>query len=450
MFASNKTAILAAQKVTRHDFSCLPLSNLPLEILEGVGQNLSLPDISCLRLACKSFATKMYGSYIGTFFAERSFLVSDKTTMETLRELTADVGLVKHVRCLRFSVHSLNTNSDIVLLQRCRQDTNRAARTPRLAVRRLYNELKQEEHDFYKTGLAIVLQSIFQNLKMAGICVQISLERGYSTGDGAYSPWGVKRIRDVLGIESNVSLLTNNDDRLYYDEICRAIGEVQYRARGLNMGTQHSLSYTKSPHDLSWFSALTTKLPVSHLRELRTYVEANPLRSRRDVSVHDLDRHQYIHDFVSFIARASNLNVLSIEQGFNMGDLNGMRHQYAELFRDVFHAIGTRTYLNGTSLQLPAGVKLLPKLKTLELVYHMVSLDLLLEFCRQRKNTLDTVILKRLADLGHEHPRAAEQIREVIDATPNARCMVSVEGCWQVRRENSGSWAANEGSSFQT
>ena len=113
------------------------------------------------------------------------------------------------------------------------------------------------------------------------------------------------------------------------------------------------------------------------------------------------------------MAKAPNLEQLTLHLENEGGtlDLLGMHDPW----QAVFHALATKCHLDGMSLNLSHQGPISPKLEYLELENHIINFDLLLRFCRERKDTLKKVALGHVIDSEKVHPLAVQnQIKEAI------------------------------------
>jgi hypothetical protein len=155
----------------------------------------------------------------------------------------------------------------------------------------------------------------------------------------------------------------------------------------------------------------------------------DPSYSHEDLDVIPPERLQRIHDFSLFVSRAHNVEDFRLCLGPQM-DWPHRRPARDYLFRDIFYPIAKRSSLSGQTLELPFEGKLLPKVKSLEPGYHPIDFNLLLDFVRQRKETLKRVVLNQVTDNGKEQTGGPSAIREAVGAGPDDGFFVGWHNCY--------------------
>ena len=302
-------------------------------------------------------------------------------------------------------------------------------------AKRLYTNLKKDEGKFYTEDLADMLDTIFGNLRKAEKFIDVRFDDALSQSPSVprfeCRQWGLTRILDLLPAKDNTNILTATQDNRYHNAVCMALARTQYAVRGFEIGrNRNALSPYPDLPTLSWFSSNVTQIPVSNLQIMKVCIDVYRLEDERKESVQGQTRRQHVQRFAAFLAKAANLDVLVSRFGGGVAPLDGMRSEISDHCRDVFHAIATRTNLDGSLLELPCDGKLLPNLKTLDLEYHMIPFELLIDFCAQRKRTLRNVRLRLVTDGDEEQPQASDRIRKAVNASLEDGFNVSLSECY--------------------
>lgn len=79
--------------------SASPFAQLPAEVLTRIARPLSTPELSSLRLTCKSIERKLFASWSYEFFRKRQFMIST-FSLQTLINIAQHEHLgpmLKHV-----------------------------------------------------------------------------------------------------------------------------------------------------------------------------------------------------------------------------------------------------------------------------------------------------------------------------------------------------------------
>ncbi len=420
-----------SQRPNRNVPDSLGLPGLPVELLDAIAKHLTLPDVCTIRILCKELAGKMFGAYVNAFFTDRSFLLSDRTSMQVLSEMSKNEAFTKHIRGLCFSTDMLR--EPIVLHHVLRMSNgSRSGRISALNAKRLYADLKRDEATFYEKDLANVLETILGNLRKAGKFIDIRFHDTSSPSSFGWAfgrrKWRVKKIfRPLLAFTCN-NILMETQHPEYHNAVCKALMRMQYPVRRLDIGKHGSFD---EENVLSWYTSHVTNIPASNLRTLKAEIHMYDPEDDRPASalVHTPTRQKHIRDLTSFLARAPNLEHLALALGPGNDRLDGLRPDTNQHFADVFHAIATKTHLDGSPMEVPCDGKLLSKLKTLDLRSHMIPFDLLLIFCTERKETLKELRLRLVTD-GKEQAHVADRIFEAVGARTNDGFSVFLKACY--------------------
>lgn len=384
--------------------------DLPVELLEGVAEYLCLEDVCSIRIACKELSTKLLGPFVKTFFTDRCFLLSDWDSMSTLLKMSDDRTCTKYMRCLRFS-------TDIL-------DREKMRRAQNIDAARWYEH--REEEFIREGGLIHTLNLIFERLRQTGVSLHISFVPGPFTDcddQRTCLPFGLKGLRERFQLQPGETIMTASTASYFgfdygrglnlREYVYEAVLHSKFAARGLEIGTPNILD--KDEIGLPWFSSAAAGLSTTNLRVLDLYLSLIVPRSPANALAPSQTQRRYIRDFIAFIARARNLEELVVDQGPHR-ELGSRISADNELYRQTFHSIATKSYLDGRLIEIPLGDRLLPKLKSLKLAYHLIHFELLLDFVRQRKETLRSISLDHVTDYS-EVKDGPDRIREAANAT---------------------------------
>jgi hypothetical protein len=205
-----------------------------------------------------------------------------------------------------------------------------------------------------------------------------------------------------------------------------AMMKAQYCPKDLQIGQQgHEMH-------LDCFSCQPQQFPYANLRTLRLYLTNYGKHWDRNVARCPI-RCRKIQDFASVIANVPNLENLRlyVKQIWYCFEV---LHQTENIHRDIFHCLATGCQLDGLPLGLPGDGPLLPRLQSLELSgFHAIKPDLLVHFCRERRNSLRRVDLMDIWDSERQNPKNLERrIRDAISASPEDSLDIRVdeESCY--------------------
>ncbi|KAK5125489.1 hypothetical protein LTR85_000600 [Meristemomyces frigidus] len=87
------------------------LLDLPVELVEWIASYLAFKDVLNARITCKALHTCTNTAFGRVALSERSFLLSYPTSMQTLYDISIHPVYSRWVKCIRFSIASLQTPS---------------------------------------------------------------------------------------------------------------------------------------------------------------------------------------------------------------------------------------------------------------------------------------------------------------------------------------------------
>ncbi|KAK1671052.1 F-box domain-containing protein [Colletotrichum godetiae] len=81
-----------------------PFNRVPLEVLIRISDQLATPDLGSLRLTCRSIEQSMFNTFMGEFFTQRQFMLTE-FSLQTL----IDISKSRLSDCLHYVIIGLNT-----------------------------------------------------------------------------------------------------------------------------------------------------------------------------------------------------------------------------------------------------------------------------------------------------------------------------------------------------
>ena len=379
------------------------LLRLPTELLECIASYLDPSDLSTLRLVCRELYTRLTPTFARLFFRDRCFLLSDSISMRTLAQISRHDVFVKTMRHIRFAPMKLWSNRRLgdIRLWDLDPAVTREERALRRKYRQIQEDLKNTEREFRGDWLTDILVEVFLNFQSAGNAPKISFVPGFweDPGPGTHRPIGLTRLQQLLGYKE---CLRAQGDGRYHIAVLVAMITADYSPPELDVGQkQHEVS-------ISWFSYPMAQYSSVNLRLLQLFLQFDGIYGA-DIG-RCAARRRDIHGFVSFIAGAVNLEhfLLQLEHSRDNRDVR----------RDVFHSLATKTFLDGTPLGLRENCQLVPKLKVLKLENHLIEPDLLVDFCRERRDALQEVRLSNILHPGHTDVNIMERIWDLVKGGP--------------------------------
>lgn len=88
-----------------------PPLDLPVELVEWIARYLEFKDVLSARIACKGLHACTNTAFGRVALSERSFLLVDPSSMQTLYDISVHPVYSHWVKCIRFSIASLQTPS---------------------------------------------------------------------------------------------------------------------------------------------------------------------------------------------------------------------------------------------------------------------------------------------------------------------------------------------------
>lgn len=396
-----------------------------------MAEHLDAIDFECLRLACKEVAERVDYAFANKFFSDRCFLMLNITSLATLHQISAHESYSKSMRRIWLCPAQLRR---LPCFPEALED--RSQRRERRELRRHHDKLLREE-DALLHGyvLALILKAIFLNFKDTGNLPNISMASGLSRtvseprNVSEPRPWGLTRLQTITGSPYPLQRGRSSHDL----DLFLALVEAEYGAEDMQIGRCDEYELP-----MLAFSVPVESFPGANLRRLELSLSATTGDYDDDEQfVHSPYRREELLGFATFIARANNLEHLTLHlEPLYSGAWEDGEDEYepetSRLRADLFHSIASKSYLDGTPIPLESDGILLPKLKYIDLRYHQISLGSLLEFCSDRKDTLESVKLKNIVDLDADlrHDSVAGRILTAIEAESDIRCKnIEVSEC---------------------
>lgn len=306
---------------------------------------------------------------------------------------------------------------------------DRILRHERRELKRWHNQLLRKEGEFYRRGYLVrFLRKIFLNFKRAGNFPKLRLWAPSEEDDFQPRPCGWSRLQVITRYVQPVKHdLEHNHIALF-----TAVEKSGFATEELQVG-QRGCEVPMNVFEMSDF-------PCANLRSLELRIsiphdhyDQNEAHGFTD----DPFRRPDMKGFAIMMALSRNLEhlLLHLSPVFNLGAWGAWNDEgnsdTSKLRADVFHSIATGNYLDGTPIPLKTDGMILPKLKSIDLKYHQISLDQMLKFCSDRRDTLENVKLDNIVEMtaDSKHHDVADQLKLAIatDLKPNGHIEVGEE-----------------------
>lgn len=291
-----------------------------------------------------------------------------------------------------------------------------------------------------------MLESLFTNLQRSGVKVHITFEHPL------FSAIGSRRggRRDCKNQRRWPSIIQNElpCSIASLQLVWNAIAKSRFAAAGLDIGT----GLTLNPLDISWFSVTAPSISTSNLRSLsvsiaRTFCTPT---AERDWPSYCCERKRHILNFLSFLWRAPQISEFELHTSYGSGPSHGswLFMQQCCLEEELFYAITTRLYSDGSRICLTDVDELLPRLKSLKLSGQEINIDTIIQFCALRSDTLRKVTLENISYHHQEISHASALIAMALArGNPKDEIDLTLACCYdryvrEQRRGVSRSWQA--------
>lgn len=401
------------------------LSTIPTELLEYVADYLTGPDLGSLRQTCREIFEKVDYAYTVKCFTDRCFLLSNEGSLSILFNISTHEKYSKSMRRLQFCPAIIEP-----LPRNPRPIEDRAERRHRRDQKRLHHKVWSRQLTLYcHNNLASYLCVILKNFRAAGNTPKLALS--FPSDKDFKEPWGWEALQAITKLEQPA----RRDFLVHYTSLFIAVLKTQYKTEELRFGSrEHELPMTI-------FNANTETFPGTRLVRLELSLSLSGDEYEADDDGNYINcalRREHIQYFVRFIAQAQNLEHLLLHLSPIMDFLDAVEDtgepDHSSLRADVFHSLVTKSYLDGTPIEVESTM-LLPKLKSIDLGYHQIELRQLIRFFTDRVATLEEISLKRIVDLDastkHDHEDVVQQIRTAIGGDSKTDLVVEVaDSCY--------------------
>lgn len=371
-------------------------SSLPTELLECVADYLTGAELGSLRKTCREISEKIDYAYTSKCFTDRCFLLSNECSLAILYRISGHEKYSKSIRHLRFCpamIEPLPYHSYPV--------EDRAERRHRRDQKRLHHRIWSRQLILYDDEfLASCLCAILMRFKNAGNFPKLGLS--LPSDKDFKSPWGWEALQAITKMKQPA----RQDCAANHMALFIALLASQYETEELQIGRkQHELP-------MPMFKGNGLNFPATKLRRLELWLSLSGDHYDEELEYVNCPlRREDLQDFMKFVAQAQSLEHLFLHLSPIM-EFSDAFEDYGQpnqsrLRADVFQGLVTKSYLDGTSIEVESNTMLLPKLKSIDLGYHQIELSNLLRFCTERMSTLEQVRLSRIVDLDADtkHPR---------------------------------------------
>lgn len=427
--AKDGKARLASDRPTTRSSkgSALPDSNsiesnllkIPQELLECISGYLDGLDFGALRLTCRAVAKRVEYVFTQKFFTDKSFLISDKLSRITLYAISQHEKYSRSMKCIRFVTGRLRPLSlEVPRLE------DRLERRTRRDLKREHEKLLREEEELYQDwSLAKTFKTIFLQFKKMGNFPKIRIRPLNPETDLDPKPWGWRRLQNITG-SSAPAFHDRFTVPVFHRDLVVGLYNGGYETDELQLGQSGCELRIRS------FGFPTGNLPSANLRRLELWLcsdidEYGYVGNYVDIPI----RQHTILAFTQFLARAQQLEHLLLHLEPVHYDEDAYSEQTTSLlYKDVFHSIATKTYMNGELIELDSDDMLLPNLKSIDLKNHQIHWRELRRFCRARKRTLKCVKMRNIIDMEADLrcTRVASRLRRILGAGSEAEPFIDI------------------------
>lgn len=349
-----------------------PFLRLPRELLDGIAVALLPTDLLSFRATCKDIFAATKDAFIHVYFHEREYLLTDKHSMQCLLQVSEHAIFSKAVRRIRLV--STRLSSEILEGPGSKQ-------------------LMQDEKAFRSKCLKTLTTALLNFKAHNNIPSVVVGPHDFFTNPQylpPLRPWGYRRLCRLAG--GYDPLQWGYHDPAKYRIVFHAIVDADYPAAELGLGREHE--------------------PVS-LSLLKYHPDAAAFRDVRQLRLDVLIKHEDfpvgIEPCLHFLANLSNLTKLSLNVKSRSPDTLALARQLFEQLT-TWHRDGRQPKLGETS-------KVMMNLESLEVANYWASIDTIVEFVGESKQTLKQVNLELMHESECTRADAAECIRAAIGGT---------------------------------
>lgn len=404
-------------------------TSLPSELVEHIGTLAFPSDLLSLRLVSKEISATILAVFSKAWFSDRAFLLSDGSSMDVLNAISGHKVFAKNVQRIRFSPLMLKPRLEFGTgWARYGQISTLMEREDIGEIARFHHSLKAQEWRFSNVknknhSSRTVLKSIFNHFGRIGHYPDVYFIDSHDKDDHEkYRPWGLEWLRKTLKTDLlQCDCMIPAQDSLYHQNLHEAMIETQYAPTNLHIGQvgQEML--------LGCLSYRPHLFPAANIRTLELTLNTYG-KSYVSPMANDSVRRIEISNFAIFLSTMPRLTSLKLQ--LQKVWLTSLQENYA----DIFHCLATKSYLDGSRLNLAGDDLLLPSLKSIDLRDHGIRLDLLLHFCIDRRETLRTIHLERIVD--HEVRDSSDVKQRIRNSlapgsdNESSKTSISLEDCF--------------------
>lgn len=376
---------------------------LPAELIDMVARELPPSKLLLFRATCREIAGATEKTFLRTHFRDRTFLFSDRYSMEALRDISQHTTFAKSLKKIELVTGNLPD------VDGCRPGPSAKERANYQVFKRNIQRLKQNAEDFNMRSSDVrLLVASLQNFKKAANLPAISFSNR-CVWSSERVPWGYARLEYLLGGHSPLTNRQRSVDT--YTSVYRAIEDARYPVQELELGD----SFVGMPLDTLVHPSIC--FIFSQLRSLRMVIHSGGEHTRL------LEEQQCLNQLVGLQnLERLELQFLDFEYFYEDERMAGFdRRMFVFLMEMNF---------DGKTLKCGGRSKLLGNLRELELTGCDVALDVLMTFVCDRRQTLQKLVLRELRDGKRVCPDVAELLSAVMDKKD---FVVTAEKCYEGR-----------------
>ena len=395
-------------------WKCAHILRLPVELIEWIASYLDRTELLDLRYACRDLEARTSSITASTFFKDRTFLMADEYSLDTLCEISRHPLYQKSIKVIRLSLLTLR-RTHAEWSNRCGPScyTRMMCGPPNTRADRAYNRRLSEgykecisQEDKFQIGKDIeYLPAALVNFMRAGNVPRVSTSTRNEVACRVPPDWDcldrVTSYRDCLTLEYEIERP--------FEIIHRALVDAAFPIRKLRLG------HLIAPAPLAPFLYRGSPTTFAHLRHLRLDIVFTMVyRGETDRAVFD-KAYGERQGLLRVVSEAQNLET------FALGVLGEPERavRLAEKYRGVFPWL-----VCGQIESLP---KPFQHLRSLDLEEDDMMPDLLLRFIEDHRSTLESFYVDGIIDGKSVHPEFEETIRSAAETTG---IRLSVQGCY--------------------
>lgn len=375
------------------------LLDLPVELIEWIFAELtSSTDLFNLRLTCQDLNAITTSTFMRRFFKDRSFILADRRSMETLLNISKHERLARAMKLIRFSLALLapqdrwspRNSLHCASLPPSHSSNGQLCLEGRLNHDQLFDEQESYIGGFLKRqdgcDMEQDLQHIFRNFMRKGTAPGIVAIREESE----VQPWGLTRFKNLLRTDHPLGIDYCLFGEMTIRKLTKAISVTNYPLSELVLG---SIDQPLHLRDL-----VRNHVTPRHLRKLDLVL--HPSASDHDeTSTQRVWQSQLVAGLLKILSKTQILEELAL----GLDSFSSSR---------AFHE---QTQVGILNLSRLSGQPALPRLKRFRLTGFAIHIGAIEKIVRQHISTLEELTLTNLPYWSRELGACRERIEHSIE-----------------------------------